>query len=80
MTLTRRSLLGGIGALLAAPALVRAASLMPVKALPRITLGGIPLVFDEMPELRALFLEMQVIGDLMCEQAGIQPILMGGNF
>lgn len=34
MLLTRRSLLGGIGALLAAPAIVRASSLMPVKSAP----------------------------------------------
>lgn len=33
MTLTRRHLLRGMGALLAAPAIVRAASLMPVRSL-----------------------------------------------
>lgn len=40
--LTRRSLLGGIGALLAAPAIVRAASLMPVKtwADPHVMIRG----------------------------------------
>ncbi len=33
MTLTRRKLIGGIGLLVAAPAIVRASSLMPVKSL-----------------------------------------------
>ena len=33
-TLSRRKLIGGLGLLIAAPAVVRVASLMPVKALP----------------------------------------------
>lgn len=35
-TLSRRKLLGGLGLLIAAPAIVRVASLMPVKALPEV--------------------------------------------
>ncbi len=34
ITLSRRKLLGGLSAFIAAPAIVRVASLMPVKALP----------------------------------------------
>lgn len=37
MILTRRSLVTGLGALIAAPAIVRYASLMPVKAMPALT-------------------------------------------
>lgn len=33
-TLSRRKLIGGLGLLIAAPAIVRVASLMPVKAIP----------------------------------------------
>lgn len=36
MNLSRRSLLGGIGALIVAPSIVRAGSLMPVKVLPHM--------------------------------------------
>jgi hypothetical protein len=48
---SRRGFLTGLGAvLIAAPAIVRAGSLMPVKAFvadyPPITLNGVPLVFD----------------------------------
>jgi hypothetical protein len=81
--LTRRSLLGGLVAFVAAPAIVRAASLMPVKA------WGDPLQLVTNPWWIGhappgvptdLFKEMQILADLMCKQAGIQPILMGGNF
>lgn len=46
MTLTRRSMLGGLAGLLAAPSIVRAASIMPVKTLPvhldRKALAAVP--------------------------------------
>jgi len=43
---SRRSLITGLVSFLAAPAVVRAASLMPVKALDEITFQGVPLTFD----------------------------------
>ena len=44
---SRRSLITGLVSFLVAPAVVRAASLMPVKALPTtLTLQGVPLTFD----------------------------------
>ena len=44
--LHRRGFLTGLFSAMAAPAIVRAASLMPVKALDEITLEGVPLTFD----------------------------------
>lgn len=45
--LSRRGLLLGLGALVAAPAIVRATSLMPVKAGPEIMLDGFQLNITE---------------------------------
>lgn len=47
MILTRRKLIGGVGLLVAAPAIVRASSLMPVKALAH--LEGMPVITYEDP-------------------------------
>ena len=45
MIITRRGLIGGFASLLAAPAIVRVSSLMPVKAmLPSLYAGGITWV------------------------------------
>ena len=47
MTLSRRSLIGSLISLVAAPAIVRAGSLMPVKAMDvGLTLDGVPIEFD----------------------------------
>jgi hypothetical protein len=51
MILTRRGLIGGFASLLAAPAIVRVSSLMPVKAMPpSLYAGGITWIdaaYDE---------------------------------
>ena len=52
---SRRSLITGLVSFLAAPAVVRAASLMPVKALrPALTFQGVPILFDDMIPLQEL--------------------------
>ena len=42
MSLSRRGFLTGIGVLVAAPAIVRASSLMPIKAAPLVVYGRSP--------------------------------------
>lgn len=48
MTLSRRSIITGLISLVAAPAIVRVSSIMPVKVMDvGLTLGGIPIEFDD---------------------------------
>ncbi len=52
MTLSRRSLIGSLITLVAAPAIVRVSSLMPVKVMDvGLTLGGLPIEFDDRSNL-----------------------------
>jgi hypothetical protein len=44
--LSRRSLITGLISLVAAPAIVRVSSLMPVQAIDEILLHGVPITFD----------------------------------
>ena len=44
---SRRGFLIGLGAMMAAPAIVHAGNLMPVRALERITFYGVPIEFDD---------------------------------
>lgn len=55
--IARRSFLAGLGSLLAAPAIVRVASIMPVKALQAYPAYGRSPAMDMLPELRALTIE-----------------------
>lgn len=50
MTLSRRSLIGSLITLVAAPAIVRVASIMPVKQMiePFCMLNGVPIYLDDL--------------------------------
>lgn len=54
--ITRRSILRGTLALLAAPAIVKVSSLMPVKALPGDILGDLCRRLDDLRSMRASLL------------------------
>lgn len=79
--LNRRGLITGLISFVAAPAIVRAASLMPVKAIPeerilRILWRGLPIEIDEIKARRWLWMEnIPVCGSLprmrtLCSNAG----------
>ena len=55
--LTRRGLIAGFAGLLAAPAIVRATSIMPVRTLPASPLGGVELISRYRQEYIAAFEE-----------------------
>lgn len=63
LTLPRRSFLGALVGLIAAPAIVRASSIMPISAPRGLTFRGIPLVFDDftVPRVYALYSGYDVI-------------------
>ena len=67
MLVTRRSLLGGLGALLAAPAIVRCASLMPVK----------PFA-DEMMEMVVDIGDPQKVADMLVRIRGVEHFKVAG--
>jgi hypothetical protein len=61
--LSRRGLITGLISFVAAPAIVRAASLMPVKALPRsyaLQWRGLELVFDNPSDEMVHFIKLRV--------------------
>jgi hypothetical protein len=59
--INRRSLITGLISLVAAPAIVRAGSLMPVKQMvdrgPHLSLNGVPIYFDDLAVKPVYFLE-----------------------
>lgn len=54
MNLTRRKLFGGLGLVIAAPAIVRAASLMPVRGWREPITWGRSLAMTALPDMRDL--------------------------
>lgn len=75
---SRRRFLTGLVSALAAPAIVRFDSLMPVKALPPdLTLHGVPIYFDD-PDMAALLvLRMNAAYWVMAE--GLSQSLYGDH-
>lgn len=82
MNLSRRGLITGLISFVAAPAIVRAASLMPVKALKptRLSLNGVEIYFDDevSPEMVRL-LELRMRDALSAMRVVMTDNLYGDN-
>ena len=82
MTLSRRGLITGLISFVAAPAIVRAASLMPVKALPRsysLQWRGLELVFDNPSDETVHLIELRVDEAYQALRQGLVEHLYGDH-
>lgn len=70
MQTDRRSLLTGLGALLCAPAIVRASSLMPIKPFEDATWAGSDLLFKCTEHMGPMWIDERLLEGAYIDEAG----------